>query len=114
MDRHPFRRKRSDTKVGTIEAVYQRDLGVRSDMKLGRLLRETGRESLTDLIKYGPKRRTPGRSDGRGGRRTDMAASRVFTSFDYDHDLDIKTLLVGQSKLADSPFELADWSVRNT
>lgn len=37
---------------------------------------------------------------------------RVFTSFDYDHDLDLKTMLVGQSKLEDSPFEMADWSVK--
>jgi len=41
-----------------------------------------------------------------------MAPQRVFTSFDFDHDSDLKTLLVGQSKNDDSPFELADWSVR--
>ena len=37
---------------------------------------------------------------------------RIFVSFDYDHDSDLKTLLVGQSKLQDSPFEIADWSVK--
>jgi len=41
-----------------------------------------------------------------------MAKKRVFTSFDYDHDDDIRTMLVGQSKNPDSPFELADWSVK--
>ena len=41
-----------------------------------------------------------------------MAASRVFTSFDFDHDEDLRNLLVGQSKNPDSPFELADWSVK--
>jgi hypothetical protein len=41
-----------------------------------------------------------------------MAKARVFISFDYDHDLDLKNLLVGQSKNDDSPFELADWSVK--
>ena len=41
-----------------------------------------------------------------------MAKPRVFTSFDYDHDHDLRTLLVGQSKLNDSPFEMADWSVK--
>ncbi len=41
-----------------------------------------------------------------------MAKSRVFVSFDYDNDEDLKTLLVGQSKNGDSPFELADWSVK--
>lgn len=43
-----------------------------------------------------------------------MAVSkrRVFISFDFDHDDDLRTFLVGQSKLNDSPFEIADWSVR--
>lgn len=41
-----------------------------------------------------------------------MAKPRVFTSFDYDHDEDLRTLLVGQAKNPDSPFELADWSVK--
>jgi hypothetical protein len=41
-----------------------------------------------------------------------MTAARVFTSFDYDHDEDLRTLLVGQAKNEDSPFELADWSVK--
>jgi len=41
-----------------------------------------------------------------------MAKKRVFTSFDFDHDEDIKNLLVGQSKNEDSPFELADWSIK--
>ena len=39
-------------------------------------------------------------------------ARRIFISFDYDHDSDLKTLLVGQSRLGDSPFEIADWSVK--
>ena len=41
-----------------------------------------------------------------------MPKARVFTSFDFDHDEDLRTLLVGQSKNPDSPFELADWSVK--
>ncbi len=41
-----------------------------------------------------------------------MAKKRVFISFDYDHDETLKTFLVGQSKHADSPFELADWSIK--
>ena len=41
-----------------------------------------------------------------------MATPRVFTSFDYDHDEDLRTLLVNQSKWPDSPFEMADWSVK--
>ena len=41
-----------------------------------------------------------------------MAKKRVFTSFDFDHDEDIRNLLVGQAKNPDSPFELTDWSVK--
>lgn len=41
-----------------------------------------------------------------------MAKKRVFMSFDYDNDETLKTFLVGQSKHEDSPFELADWSIK--
>ena len=41
-----------------------------------------------------------------------MAKAKVFTSFDFDHDEDLRNLLVGQSKHPDSPFEMADWSVK--
>src|SRR6266542_5972202 len=41
-----------------------------------------------------------------------MAKTRVWISFDFDHDDDLKTLLIGQSKNADSPFEIADWSIK--
>ncbi len=41
-----------------------------------------------------------------------MAKKRIFISFDFDHDEDLRNLLVGQSKNPDSPFELADWSVK--
>lgn len=41
-----------------------------------------------------------------------MAKKRVFTSFDFDHDEDLRNLLVGQAKHPDSPFDLADWSVK--
>jgi hypothetical protein len=41
-----------------------------------------------------------------------MAKKRVFTSFDFDHDEDLRYLLIGQSKNPDSPFEMADWSVK--
>lgn len=37
---------------------------------------------------------------------------RVFVSFDFDHDEDLRNLLVGQSRNEDSPFEIADWSVK--
>lgn len=41
-----------------------------------------------------------------------MAKKRVFISYDYDHDAFLKEAIVGQAKLPDSPFELADWSVK--
>ena len=37
---------------------------------------------------------------------------RVFISFDYDYDEDLRNLLRGQSRNPDSPFEMADWSVK--
>lgn len=43
-----------------------------------------------------------------------MAKKRVFISFDYDHDVDLKTLLVGQAKNTDSPFEITDMSIKET
>jgi len=46
-----FRKKRADTKIGTIEKKYGRDFGVRSDKKLGSFLREQGYPSLATLLK---------------------------------------------------------------
>jgi hypothetical protein len=39
-------------------------------------------------------------------------AKRVFISFDFDHDATLKEFLVGQARLPDSPFEIADWSIK--
>jgi integrase len=41
-----------------------------------------------------------------------MALTSTFISFDYDHDEDLKTLLVGQAKNPDSPFWIADQSIK--
>ena len=38
--------------------------------------------------------------------------TRVFISFDYDHDIDLKNLLVGQARHPDSPFEITDMSIK--
>jgi hypothetical protein len=48
----------------------------------------------------------------KGVKEDRMAKARVFTGFDFDHDEDLRNLLVGQARLPDSPFELADWSVK--
>ena len=37
---------------------------------------------------------------------------RVFVSFDFDNDRALKDFIVGQSRLPDSPFEIADWSMK--
>lgn len=39
-------------------------------------------------------------------------AKKVFISFDYEHDDDLRTLLVGQSRHPGSPFEIADYSLK--
>ncbi len=41
-----------------------------------------------------------------------MTKKRVFSSFDAEHDEDLKILLIGQSKNPDSPFDMVDWSVK--
>ena len=41
-----------------------------------------------------------------------MSKTKVLISFDYDNDSDLKTLLIGQSKNEDTPFEISDWSVK--
>jgi hypothetical protein len=41
-----------------------------------------------------------------------MARKRAFISFDYDHDEDLKILLVGQAQHPDSPFDFKDNSVK--
>ena len=41
-----------------------------------------------------------------------MAKKRAFISFDYDHDLDLKNLLVGQAKNPDTPFDIVDLSIK--
>lgn len=42
----------------------------------------------------------------------DKSKTRVFISFDYDNDVDLKNLLVGQAKNEDSPFDISDYSVK--
>jgi hypothetical protein len=36
----------------------------------------------------------------------------VYISFDYDHDEDLKNALVAQAAQEDSPFSIADWSIK--
>ena len=41
-----------------------------------------------------------------------MARKRVFISFDFDNDADLRGNLVAQSKRQDSPFSIVDWSLK--
>lgn len=43
-----------------------------------------------------------------------MTKKRAFISFDFDHDSELRDLLVGQSKNPDSPFEIEDWSLKES
>ena len=43
-----------------------------------------------------------------------MLKKRAFISFDYDNDSELKTLLVGQARNPDSPFEIVDMSIKET
>lgn len=38
--------------------------------------------------------------------------TKVFISFDFDHDEDLKNLFVGQAKHDETPFEITDMSVK--
>jgi len=48
--KNQFRKKREDTKIGTIEKKYGVDFDVRSDKKLGSYLKEKGFPSLSKLL----------------------------------------------------------------
>ncbi len=41
-----------------------------------------------------------------------MKRTRVFVSFDFDNDQDLKILFCGQAKHPDTPFDIADVSVK--
>lgn len=41
-----------------------------------------------------------------------MAKKKVFVSFDFDNDKTLRDFIIGQAKLKDSPFEVADHSLK--
>ncbi len=41
-----------------------------------------------------------------------MAKKKVFVSFDFDNDQVLKTFIIAQAKLLDSPFEVSDLSLK--
>ena len=56
MQKNQFRRKREDTKIGTIEKQYGVDFDARSDKKLGAYLKEKGLGSLSKALKEANKK----------------------------------------------------------
>jgi len=51
-----IRKKRADTKIGTIEKQYGVDFNARSDMKLGNYLKEKGYPSLSKALDRNKKK----------------------------------------------------------
>lgn len=43
-----------------------------------------------------------------------MAKKKVFVSFDFDNDKTLKDFIIGQAKNSDSPFEISDYSLKET
>jgi hypothetical protein len=41
-----------------------------------------------------------------------MAKKKVFVSFEFDRDLQLKSSLLGQSRQQDSPFAITDFSLQ--
>ena len=41
-----------------------------------------------------------------------MSKKRVFVSFDFDNDKTLKEFIIGQARLPDSPFDVADHSLK--
>lgn len=49
---------------------------------------------------------------GKKFRRIKMIKKKVFVSFDFDNDRQLKDFVIGQSRLHDSPFEVVDHSLK--
>ena len=43
-----------------------------------------------------------------------MAKTKAFVSFDYDNDRVLRDFIIGQAKLDDSPFEVQDYSLKES
>lgn len=41
-----------------------------------------------------------------------MAKTKIFVSFDFDNDRALRDLIIGQARLPESPFEVADHSLK--
>src|SRR5712691_879177 len=85
--------------------------GVRAALRSRRTppqLKEALRRRAMELEKHLRSSSSLGRLFG----ENTMVAKRAFISFDFDHDEDLRTLLAGQAKHPDTPFDMQDWSVK--
>ncbi len=88
--------------------------GVRSALRSRRTppqLKEGLRRREAQLEQQLRKRSVFGNLFG-GQRSKTMARARLFISFDYDHDEDLRNLLAGQAKHPDTPFDISDRSIK--
>jgi len=93
-----IRKKRIDTKVGSVEVKYGIDLNARSDMLLGNLLRKRGFESQSQLLKA-----------ARGKQSAHQRRRRVFFSFHAEDYAQVQGLRL----LAHSPHNNLDFRCKN-
>src|ERR1700691_4449954 len=95
-----FRRKRLDTRVGTLRKLYGDDFasGFRSDAHLGTVLDETGADSLSELVR------------ARSGR---VAKNKhVFIAFAIEDKFARDNLVYQAKKQDNTPFDFTDMSVK--
>jgi Thoeris protein ThsB, TIR-like domain len=95
-----FRRKRFDTRVGTLRKLYGDDFApdFRSDAYLGTVMRETGADSLSELLR---------------GRRGKVAKNkRIFISFAVEDKFARDNLVYQAKNQKNAPFDFTDMSVK--
>jgi hypothetical protein len=71
-------------------------------------LRRRVRELERQIQDQSKRSKTFARQTGGGP----LVKKRLFISFDYDHDEDLRNLLVGQAKHPDTPFDIYDRSLK--
>ena len=95
-----FRRKRGDTRVGTLRKIYGDDFapGFRSDTHLDTVLRHKDADSLSELLR---------------GKRGRMARNkRVFIAFAIEDKFARDNLVYQAKHQENAPFDFTDMSVK--
>lgn len=94
------RRKRSDTRVGTLRRQYGENFasGYRRDAYLGTVLRNAGAKSLTEFLR---------------GRREQMGKNkRIFIAFAMEDKFARDNLVYQAKEQENAPFDFTDMSVK--